>query len=203
MSTPTSGTPGTSSRSSSNRFADSAPEKDVTPVRLPTGRFKLLTSPSAIAGDGEDDRNRRGRSLGGMRGVHGGRHDHSDFQSDQIGSQDRQTIIVSICEEVFDSDIAAFGMANVTKTTAECNQRRGIVVRRAAAQIPNDRHGALLCSRRARPRRRAAESNDEFSSCKGGGHLPAPVLKPKAKDTMTGMVVSSGSHNSMHGRLKP
>src|SRR6516162_8989440 len=28
-----------------------------------------------------------------------------------------------------------------------------------------------------------------------------PVLKPKANDTMIGMVVSSGSHNSIHGRM--
>ena len=42
---------------------------------------------------------------------------------------------------------------------------------------------------------------DEFSSCNGGGHLPAPVLKPKANDTMIGMVVSSGSHNSIHGLM--
>src|SRR5215471_10483999 len=28
-----------------------------------------------------------------------------------------------------------------------------------------------------------------------------PVLKPKANDTMIGTVVSSGSHNSMHGRM--
>jgi hypothetical protein len=35
----------------------------------------------------------------------------------------------------------------------------------------------------------------------GGDHLPAPVLKPKANDTMIGMVVSSGSHNSIHDRM--
>jgi hypothetical protein len=30
-------------------------------------------------------------------------------------------------------------------------------------------------------------------------YLPAPVLKPKANDTMIGTVVSSGSHNPIHG----
>jgi hypothetical protein len=60
---------------------------------------------------------------------------------------------------------------------------------------------ALLRVRRERPRRHAAESSDEFSSCNGGGHLPAPVLKPKANNTMIGTVVSSGPHNSMHGRM--
>jgi hypothetical protein len=61
---------------------------------------------------------------------------------------------------------------------------------------------ALLRPRRERPRcrRSATESGDEFSSCNGGGHLRAPVLKPKANDTMIEMVVSSGSHNSIHGR---
>jgi hypothetical protein len=60
---------------------------------------------------------------------------------------------------------------------------------------------ALLRARRQRQRRRAAECGDECSSCNGGGHLPAPVLKPKANDTMIGMVVSSGSHNSIHGLI--
>jgi hypothetical protein len=40
-----------------------------------------------------------------------------------------------------------------------------------------------------------------MSALLGGGHLPAPVLNPKANDTMIGTVVSSGSHNSMHGRM--
>jgi hypothetical protein len=51
------------------------------------------------------------------------------------------------------------------------------------------------------PCRRAAKACEDFSSCNGGGHLPAPVLKPKANDTMIGILVSSGSHNSMHGRM--
>ena len=31
--------------------------------------------------------------------------------------------------------------------------------------------------------------------------MPAPVLKPKANNTTSGLVVSSGSHNSTHGRM--
>src|SRR5262249_60966634 len=38
--------PGTSSRSSSNRFATSSPAKKLTPVRLPSGRARLATRPS-------------------------------------------------------------------------------------------------------------------------------------------------------------
>jgi hypothetical protein len=58
-----------------------------------------------------------------------------------------------------------------------------------------------LRARRERPSCRAAECGDECSSCNGGGHLPAPVLKPKANNTMIGMVVSSGSHNPIHGLM--
>jgi hypothetical protein len=40
---------------------------------------------------------------------------------------------------------------------------------------------ALLRAHSERPRRRAAESADEFSSRNGGGHLPAPVSQGKGK----------------------
>jgi hypothetical protein len=99
--------------------------------------------------------------------------------------------------------VAAFGPAQGRKRLRERREatfRQGIVLvfRHEHADAPHA--AALLRARRERPRRRAAESGDECSSCNAGGHLPAPVLKPKANDTMIGMVVSSGSYNSMHGR---
>jgi hypothetical protein len=86
-------------------------------------------------------------------------------------------------------------------------ERRGPSLKRGIVFVAGHEHAdppyavGLLRPRRKRPRRRAAESGDECSSCNGGGHLPAPVLKPKANDTMIEMVVSSGSHNSIHGRM--
>ena len=46
-------------------------------------------------------------------------NDHANFamrQFDQLGGQ---TVIQTIREAVFDSDIAAFGVANVSKATAD------------------------------------------------------------------------------------
>jgi hypothetical protein len=69
-----------------------------------------------------------------------------------------QAIIPTIREAGFDSDIAVFGIANVSKATAHRNEQRGIRIRSPAAQIPNHRHRQLLRPRRKRtkpPRRRA------------------------------------------------
>ena len=57
---------GTSSRSSSSRLAASSTFSEVTPVRLPPGRFRLATSPSLdrVARGQEHDRDRRRRRLG-------------------------------------------------------------------------------------------------------------------------------------------
>jgi hypothetical protein len=48
-----------------------------------------------------------------------GENDHVNFALRQVGQLGRQAIIPAICEAVSDSDIAAFGTANVTKATAK------------------------------------------------------------------------------------
>jgi hypothetical protein len=45
----------------------------------------------------------------------------NDFALRQIGQLAGQAIIQTIREAVFDSDIAGFGIANVTKATTDCN----------------------------------------------------------------------------------
>jgi hypothetical protein len=60
-------------------------------------------------------------------------------------------------EAVLDSDIPAFGIASVTKATADCNEHRGIGFRRPVAQIPNHWYRALLRACGKWPRRRAAD----------------------------------------------
>jgi hypothetical protein len=100
--------------------------------------------------------------------------------------------------------VAAIGPPQVRKRLRE---RRVATLHLRVVFVERHEHAdaphavALLRAHRERPRRRAAESGDEWSSCNGCGHLPAPVLKPKANDTVIGMVVSSGSHNSIHGRM--
>jgi len=46
-------------------------------------------------------------------------NDHANFALRQIGQLAGKAIIPTICETVFNCDIAAFGIANITKATAE------------------------------------------------------------------------------------
>ena len=74
--------------SSSSRFGVSSAGSILIPVRLPPGRARLATRPSAdrVAAGVEDDRDRRGRLLRAAIGarVATGR-DHVDLAGDQIG----------------------------------------------------------------------------------------------------------------------
>src|SRR6476620_8798052 len=69
---------GTSSRSNPSCFAPSSTSRNVTPVALPPGRAKLLTSPSSwVIGDTEYEWDRGGGCLGRQRrrGPTGGDND--------------------------------------------------------------------------------------------------------------------------------
>ena len=69
----------------------------------------------------EDDRDRRGADLlqQFLGGDETGENDHANFALRQIGQLGRKAIIPAIREAVFDSDISALGIANVTKATAD------------------------------------------------------------------------------------
>ena len=92
-STATRAAPGTSSRSSSSRFAANSPLKKLTPVRLPPGRARLATRPSLTGSS--PTRKTIGMvvvaALAANAGV-SGRGDHGDLPPDQIGRQRRQPI---------------------------------------------------------------------------------------------------------------
>ena len=74
-----------------------------------------------IAAIGHDDGNRRGVDLlhqfFDREGT--GENDHANFALGQIGQLGGQEIISTVREAVFDSDITAFGIANITEATAE------------------------------------------------------------------------------------
>jgi hypothetical protein len=141
-----------------------------------------------------DGSGRRGRAC----------QDDVGLQADQLPREHSYPIGVITDPTKVDPHVAAIGPNQVRKGLRERRDdslRYGIVFgeRQEPADAPHA--VALLRAPRERPCRRAAESGDESSSCNAGSHLPAPVLKPKANDTMIGMVVSSGSHNSIHGRM--
>ena len=48
-----------------------------------------------------------------------GANDHANFVLGQIGQLSGQALIPTVGEPEFDSDIAAFGIANVSKATAD------------------------------------------------------------------------------------
>ena len=157
---------GTSSCSSSSRFGPSSTFNVVTPVRLPPGRFRLATSPTATGSpaDREDDRNRRGRRLGRQRRCAAGRGNHGHLTANQIGRQCRQSIVLTLRPAIFDRHVAAFDIAGFAQALAECAPRSGAYsAGRPAIEKPDHRHRRLLRARRQRPRRRAAEPRDELA----------------------------------------
>jgi hypothetical protein len=50
-----------------------------------------------------------------------GENDHANFALRQIVQLGGQGVVPTICEAIFDCDIAAFGIANISKATAHCN----------------------------------------------------------------------------------
>jgi hypothetical protein len=74
-----------------------------------------------IAATVEDDRDRRGADLAHQSLDRGetGENDHANFALRQIGQLGGQAIIPTVRKAVFDCEIPAFGIANVSKATAE------------------------------------------------------------------------------------
>ena len=126
----------------------------VTPVRLPPGRFRLATSPSATGSTAVT------KTIGmvlvaafaanapGLTGL----GDHGDLPADQIGRQRRQPIVLLLRPAIFDRDIAALDKAGVTQALAEPGQPAGVAVGGRAAEVADHRHRRLLRACRERPR---------------------------------------------------
>jgi hypothetical protein len=96
-----------------------------------------------------------------MRGIHGARHDHSDFPLDQIRSQDRQTIILIFRSAVFDRHVLAFDEARFLQALTERSRIGRVPAGRSAVEESDHRQRCLLRPRHYRQRRRAPEPRDE------------------------------------------
>ena len=111
---------GTSSCSSSSRFGATSTFNEVTPVRLPPGRFRLATSPSFDRVDAvEDDRNRRGRRLCRQRRRSATADNHGHLTANQIGRQCRQSIVFALRPAIFDRHVPALDIAGFAQALAE------------------------------------------------------------------------------------
>ena len=162
-STATRAAAGTSSRSSSSRFAaNSRIEKiDTCQVAARPGEAGDETKPDRVFADGEDDGDRRGCRLGRQRRIGtSGRGDHGDLSANQFGRQRRQSIDLILGPAVFDRHVLALDIAGVFEALAECAQTVRDRVRRSGGR--GTRSPASPAAARAPPaampppRRRAA-----------------------------------------------
>ena len=100
---------GTSSCASSSRFGPSSALNTVTPVRLPPGRLRLVTSPS-VTGSSPMPKTTGIVAVAAFarrcrRATHRGNHGHPT--ANQIGRQFRQPVVLIRRETVFDRDVLA------------------------------------------------------------------------------------------------
>jgi hypothetical protein len=120
-----------------------------------------------ILGDGEHDRNRAGRRLGGDgRSGAAARDDDCNLSAHQIGRHGRQPIELVFGPPVFDRKVRAFRIADVFHALVKGLQAIGKTGGRHGAEEPDHRH-LLLSACRKRPknrrrRRRAAEQRDQL-----------------------------------------
>src|SRR5262249_41813295 len=122
------------------------------------------TKPDWMVGDGKDDGDRRGCSLGreGRDGAFG-RGDHGNLSAHQFTGQRRQPIILTVRPAVFDCDVLALDMARLLQPLSKRAQTLPVVLERCGAEEADHRECRLLRARRKRPRRRTAEQRDEFA----------------------------------------
>jgi hypothetical protein len=72
-----------------------------------------------IGSDRRDNRNGRCRALGGKNSRSVG-HDDIDLESNQLGRQSQESVLMSICKAKFDVEVPALDVAEVTKAIRKC-----------------------------------------------------------------------------------
>src|ERR1700745_4299120 len=116
-----------------------------------------------IGGDRRDDRNCRGRTLGGKNSRSVG-HDDINVESNQLGRQSGEPVLMSICKAKFDVEVPAFDVAEVTKAIRKCVDGSDKLGGRRRAQVPDSgKPLRLLRPRRYWPRNRTPEPRDELT----------------------------------------
>src|SRR5262249_12270120 len=124
------------------------------------------TKPDWIVGDGKDDGDRRGCSLGreGRDGAFG-RGDHGNLSAHQFTGQRRQLIILTVRPAIFDCYVLALDMTRLLQGLSKRAQTLHVVLKRCGSEEADHRECRLLRACRERPRgRRAAEKRDEVAT---------------------------------------
>src|SRR5262245_13465586 len=155
---------GTSSCSSSRRFAASVVTRKLTPVALPPGRLKLETRPRSTGSvpmvktiGMAEVAALAATAAGGATAMI-----KATGISHQLGCQCRQSVELTIGRAMFDCDIAAFDIAGFLQALSDSTEPSVILV--GATEQADQRHRRLLRPRRYRPRSRAAEQREALPS---------------------------------------
>ncbi len=108
--------------------------------------------PDRVGGQLKDDRNRRGRCLGGKRRRSGGRGNHGHLATDQIGRHRRQPIVLALRPAIFDRYVAAIDVAGFAQPFEKGGQGPRVSLRRLGVEKSDHRQRPLLRARRERPK---------------------------------------------------
>src|SRR5262249_20557291 len=117
-----------------------------------------------IAAHEEDNWNGGGRRLRRVCRVNPGRYNHCDSALNQIGGERGQSIIVTVRPAVFDGYIAPLVIPGFGEALPEPVHPLRRIAGRNSAEESDYRRRRLLCVRRERPGRRAAEKRDELAA---------------------------------------
>jgi hypothetical protein len=117
-----------------------------------------------IAGGGEDNGDRAGRSLGREIGRGVG-DNHRNLTAHEIGGNRGQTVIMSLRPAIFDGHILALDVAAFLQAIAKRGDIEHIPIRRGYVEESDHRHRWPLGPRRKRPRRSGdREKGNELAS---------------------------------------
>src|SRR5262249_14450262 len=89
------------------------------------------------------------------------RRSNNGHATDEVSHERRQTIVLAVKPMVLYRDVLTLDVAGFVEAITECSGTARI--RRPAIDEPDDRRLRLLCARRERPHRRAAEQRDELA----------------------------------------
>src|SRR5262249_23000106 len=122
----------------------------------------------------KDRRYGRGCWLRRQRCAGTGGYDYRYAAADEIGCKPRQPIKLVLRIPILDGHVLALNIAGLLQAPKKRNgEVLVLIISALTAEIPDHRY-RLLCRRRDRPNRRAAEPGDEFPPSKENLHLPLP-----------------------------
>ena len=138
------------SRSNPRRFASSAADSVVTPVRFPPGRLKLAIRPDLIGSSPtfEDNRNGGGGRLCGVcRNAAAGRCDHRHLTPNQVGCQRLQLIILALRPTIFDRHFPGLQYNSPPSSLRETAATRKSTTAGRHPRLRNPTTGIACCPR--------------------------------------------------------